>query len=111
MSYLKHAPLFLFSLTIGKVLFFQADWQSATAVVIAGILAGLYELKDRSKEIQDMKQNYDAEIKALKDQDEAIIKTVNAQAKAYDEVRTHVSGLSLAKTMKQGQPIQTPARF
>ena len=103
---LKWSPLALFSFTIVKLLIFPATWEGAATALVAGLLAGAYELKNRDKELRAIEERYNAQIKALEDKDEILTNVLNNHAKAFEDIKTHVSGLNLARNLKQST--QTP---
>lgn len=103
-SYLKYLPLGIFSLALGKLLVLPATWEGAAVALVAALLAGAYELKNRDKELQALKEQYDKDIKELKAKDEILTAVINNHAKAYEDMKTHVSGLNLARNLKPSAP-------
>ena len=106
-KYLKYLPLGLFCLTIGKLLY-VATWEGAATALVAGLLAGAYELKNQDKKVAELEDRFAIKIKELEDRAEVLTNVINNHAKAFEDIKTHVSGLNLARNLKQSQsaPIQ-----
>lgn len=101
-KYIKYAPLALFCLTVGKLLF-SATWEGAATALVAGALAGVYEWKNYDKKLKALEARLDAQEKSEIARYDVLAEALNNQAKAFEDVRTHVSGLNLARNLKQSQ--------
>lgn len=100
-KYIKYAPIALFCLTIGKLIILPASWESAATALVVGLVAAAYELKSQDKKVLAMEARFDAKVKELEAKNVVLIDTLNNHAKAFDEVKTHISGLNLARNLKQ----------
>lgn len=110
-KYVKYAPISLFCLTISKLLILPATWEGAATALVAGLLAGAYELKSQDKKVKEMEARFDTSIKELQAKDEILTNVLNNHAKAFEDVKTHVSSLNLARNLKPSQPTQMQKIF
>lgn len=94
-KYIKHLPLALFCLTIGKLLIVGANWEGAAVALVAGLLAGAYEFKNQDKRFKEL----DVKI-------ENIITAANNQAKAIEEIKNSLGSVRIAQ---QARSLQSSA--
>ena len=107
-KYSKYAPLGLFCLSLVNVLV-RSNWESVVLAGVAALLAAAYELKGQDKKVKELEQKLEAQAKAAEARYEVLATAINNHAKAFEDIKTHVSGLSLARNLKQSQekaPIQ-----
>lgn len=98
-KYIKYAPLAFFCLFLCKMLVFPATWEGAVVTLVAGLLAGIYEYKNIDKNMKELEQKL-----------EIITTTVNAQAKAIENVSGGVSALRLASQARPHQATSSQQR-
>jgi hypothetical protein len=102
-KYIKYTPLALFCLAAGKLLVLTPTWEGVASVLVAGLLTGLYEWKNHDKAIEAIEARLDAQTKASEERYEILANAINTHAKAFEDIKTHVSGLNLARNLKQSQ--------
>jgi hypothetical protein len=102
-KYIKYTPLALFCLAAGKLLFLTPTWEGVASVLVAGLLTGLYEWKNHDKQLEALEARLNAQEKAEKERYELLATAINTHAKAFEDIKTHVSGLNLARNLKQSQ--------
>lgn len=105
-SYLKYLPLGVFSLALGKLLVVSPTWESAAVALVAGLVAAAFELKSVDKQVEAFETKHSEKLKALEAKVEVMTAVINNHAKAYEDMKTHVSGLNLARNLKSS--VQTP---
>jgi hypothetical protein len=88
-KYYKFLPLGLFCLVVGKSLITGASWEAAAVALVAGLLAGAYEFKNHSKQVESLNKRI-----------ETAIDVINAQGKAIEELRISVSSVRLGQQAK-----------
>ena len=88
-KYLKHIPLALFCLTIGKLIILSPTWEGAAAALVTGLVAGAFEYKGQDKKIQELEKRI-----------ETVASVVNNQAKAIEDTRSSVSTMQLARQIQ-----------
>lgn len=101
-KYAKLLPLGLFCLTIVNLMA-RPSWEAVGAAAVAALLAGAYELKAQDKRVKELEEKIEAEKKASELRYEVLAAAVNTHAKAFEDIKTHVSGLNLARNLKQSQ--------
>lgn len=93
-KFARYAPLFLFCCYVLKIGITGASFTDAPVLFILGTLSAFIELDRHSKYI-----------KGLETRVEKMGEVILAQAKAHDELKTHVSSLKLQTSMR---PIANP---
>lgn len=98
-KYVKHIPLMLLCLAVGKLLIWPATWEGAATALISALLAAAYEFKNQDKKIKEIETKL-----------ETTINVVNNHAKAIEDARSGVSALRLATQMRNQTPAASPQR-
>lgn len=110
-KYLKYAPLAVFCLALGKLLIVPATWEGAAAALVAGFVAAAFELKSATKYQEAFEAKHGEELRKVKAQIELMTGVINNHAKAYEDMKTHVSSLNLARSLKPSAPTQIEKIF
>lgn len=109
-KYIKHAPLALFCLAIGKLLVFPATWEGAAAALVAAVLAAGYEFKNHDKKLLEMEANYDKKTKELEAKIEIITTVVNNHAKTIEDTKGSMSAMKLAQQIQSQKIAPNPVQ-
>lgn len=109
-KYTKHAPLALFCLAIGKLLILPATWEGAAAALVAGLLAGAYELKNNDKKNKELQDKIDNMTKDLAQKIDLVSAVVNNHAKAIEETKSGMSTIKIAQQLQSQKITSNPVQ-